>query len=160
MTQYLIAVLVTLCAGLSYGGSKPQGAVNPDPRVLNLLYQAKQFMKYEDTVKIPPMLPMTEKQLQKIYCSAGESCTVSALYYGGKVYYNQNLDLSDALSRSIILHEMVHHIQREKVGDTYDCNMWWKKEREAYSIQAAYLRKYGLDDSVVLDTVKILKCPA
>jgi hypothetical protein len=54
---------------------------------------------------------------------------------------------------------MVHHIQQMKVGGTKNCTTWYKKEREAYELQAAYLRKQGSSDKVVTDAAKHISCP-
>ena len=52
----------------------------------------------------------------------------------------------DAFARSVVLHELVHHLQHvtgkfDMVADT--CDRWYSKEREAYVIQNAYLQQQG-----------------
>jgi hypothetical protein len=63
------------------------------------------------------------------------------------VYVDDSLDLSgDAFARSILLHELVHHVQR--VAGAYEmrpesCERRNAEEREAYLVQNKYLATIG-----------------
>jgi len=149
MFKYLFVILLLT-------SSAAQGA---DSDFLPMLEQAKLLMKYKKDIDLPIMIPKTEKQLKQIFCP-GEDCSVSAIYSGGTVYYDKRIDYkNNVIDRSIIIHEMIHHIQAEKQGLTYECDMWYHKERQAYKLQADYLRSRGINTSFVNDVTASLKCP-
>jgi len=79
--------------------------------------------------------------LEAMVCD--EPCNVSAAYipHDG-IYMAENLDpLQRSLDRSILLHELVHHLQQghPKFGHLTGCARELAKEQEAYAIQNAYL---------------------
>lgn len=159
MFRIFIAVLTTYLIFIAVKDPIQQPAFTPDPQMVVLLNAAKKYMRHTSHVAMPPILAVSQRELEKMYCSPSPKCPISAMYYQGNVYYSTDLRMDDILAKSIIVHEFVHHLQREKVGDTYDCAMWYRKEKEAYRIQAAYLRDHGYDDKIVRDVVKTLKCP-
>ena len=122
---------------------QPAQTVSPD--MMKLLATAKKYTSFEGPIGMPEVNEVSQRKLEAMYCGNQPHCPISALYIQGRVYYSNKLDMQDLLSRSILLHEFVHHIQNERVGPTYDCNMWREKEIEAYKIQAQYLRKHGLN---------------
>lgn len=136
---------------------QPAQTLSPD--MMNLLSTAKKYTNYQGTLSLPHVSEVSQKKLEEMYCNNRPRCPVSALYFQGQIFYSDHLDMEDLLSRSILLHEFVHHVQNERHGDTYDCDMWKAKELEAYKIQAQYLRKHGYNDQIIRDTVKTLKCP-
>lgn len=126
---------------------------------LPMLEQAKMLMKYKKDIDLPVMIPKTENQLKQIFCP-GQDCSVSAIYSKGTVYYDKRIDYkNNVIDRSIIIHELIHHIQAKKYGLTYECDMWYHKERQAYKLQADYLRSRGINASFVNDVTASLKCP-
>lgn len=126
---------------------------------LPMLEQAKILMKYKKDIDLPVMIPKTESQLKQIFCP-GQDCSVSAIYSKGTVYYDKRIDYkNNVIDRSIIIHELIHHIQAKKYGFTYECDMWYHKERQAYKLQADYLRSRGINASFVNDVTASLKCP-
>lgn len=71
-------------------------------------------------------------------------CGVRAYYQRDEgVYLDETLDVrSDLFDRSILLHELVHHMQA--VSGRFDtmaseCDRWNSAEREAYALQNQYL---------------------
>jgi hypothetical protein len=149
MFKYLFVILL-LTSSAAHGA-------NSD--FLPMLEQAKQLMKYNKEIKLPIMVPKTEKQLKQIFCP-GQDCSVSAIYSDGTVYYDKRIDYkNNIIDRSIIIHEMIHHIQAKKHGLTYECDMWYHKERQAYRLQAQFLRANGINASFVNDVTASLKCP-
>lgn len=157
MLRILVAFLLCVST-ISAAANKQHQAIIPSPKMLSLLDEAKKMMNYTDKLPELRMYSVSDKELQKMFCGPSK-CTVTAIYTDGKMYFDQDLDINHPIWKSIILHEMVHHIQYAKVGGTVTCDMWYKKEREAYHMQAAYLRKLGVSDKVVIDTVKNIKCP-
>ncbi len=163
LNQYKkIIVLATLLASFSTNSENlPMQAINPSSTMLELLDEAKKMMKFTGNVSMPKLYSMNEKDLQKQYCSSGNSkCdVVTAVYNDGAIYFDEDYDARHPVWRSILFHEMVHHIQYLKQGNTKTCDAWYKKEHEAYNLQAAYLRKQGTSDKVVTDNTKTISCP-
>lgn len=97
------------------------------------------------TAKILPEIhraPLVE--IQQRFCQG--ACTVQAFYKPEEgVYIDEAFDLAnDEFARSVLLHELVHHVQR--VAGTFQkmpsaCDRWYAAEREAYDIQNRYLEK-------------------
>jgi hypothetical protein len=94
--------------------------------------------------KIPPpaihQAPLAE--IQQRFCKG--ACAVQAFYKPGEgVYLDDALDLAgDAFARSILLHELVHHVQKTSgrfQAIPSECDRWYAAEREAYDIQNRYL---------------------
>jgi hypothetical protein len=100
--------------------------------------------------------------MQEMICKG--PCAVKAFYTPDKgVFVDEKLDVrEDTYSRSILLHELVHHLQhvsgKFEALDT-PCLRWQAKEVEAYEIQHKYLKKLRVTRSfIALDTVPIT-CP-
>jgi hypothetical protein len=129
-------------------------AVNTNP----LLEEAKRLMNYHEHIAPPKTTPTTRKELQSMYCP-GRGCSVSAVYVNDQIYYDKRIDLSDVYDRSIMIHEYIHHIQRETRGRTLDCKTWFEKERQAYDLQIKYLRDHQIKTDSIDEVVKKLKCP-
>jgi len=159
MTRLLVTILLCVST-LSTAAPKTHHSITPSPAMVSLLEEARRMMKYEGTVSMPKLYSLSERELQQLYCDGGKKCdTVTAIYTDGAIYFDEHFDVSHPVWRSIILHEMVHHIQQIKVGGTKTCSTWYKKEREAYNLQAAYLRKQGSNDRIVTDVAKNISCP-
>lgn len=164
MSKTIVAILAiyfifVICKDPLEQPQPVQAAQTLSPDMMNLLSAAKKYTKFEGTISIPQVSEVTQKKLEDMYCNKRPRCPISALYFQGQIFYSDQLDMQDLLSRSILLHEFVHHIQNERHGDTYDCDMWKAKELEAYKIQAQFLRKHGYNDQIIRDVVKTLKCP-
>jgi hypothetical protein len=67
-----------------------------------------------------------------------------ALYHAdsGTVLLRSDWDMRDLRDRSILVHELVHHLQAN-AGREYVCK--GAMERQAYDIQAAWLEARGAD---------------
>ena len=77
-----------------------------------------------------------------------KSCKVPAFYDPARgVFIDEKLDLQgDPFSRSILLHELVHHVQaRSGRFETVpsECERRYAEELEAYQIQNRYLSQLG-----------------
>jgi hypothetical protein len=87
-------------------------------------------------------VPLTT--MQKMVCKS--DCAIKGFYLPAKgVFIDEKLNMrDDVYSRSVLLHELVHHLQHVS-GKFEDlatpCLRWQAKEVEAYSIQRRYLRK-------------------
>jgi hypothetical protein len=115
-------------------------------------------MKYDGIVAEPIIIPKTKKQLENMFCE-GKKCVVSAIYTKGFVYYDKKLDPKNIIDHSILVHEMIHHIQRAKWGNTHTCSMWMKKEKQAYKLQILYLHQKGYKTDYIKGVAASIKCP-
>jgi len=100
-------------------------------------------------VEPPALISMDTQSLAAIVCPENpEECGTLAAAYSlqtGNILYRESFDLDDSLHRSFIVHEMVHFLQHldQKDQATETCQQIVRNEREAYQVQAAYLRRYG-----------------
>jgi len=70
-------------------------------------------------------------------------CLVRGSFINNEIYIDEALDLADPHQKSILLHEMVHYLQRAKLGEVKDCNEWLRRELEAFDIQMKELIRQG-----------------
>ncbi len=99
----------------------------------------------------PDILPQIHRvsvvEMQQKICG-GRSCAVKAFYHPDwGVYVDETLDIrNNNFDRSILLHELVHHLQ--KTTGKFDavpnfCTRRTVQELEAYEIQNRYLSSQG-----------------
>jgi hypothetical protein len=121
--ESLVALLLELFSTIQAISGYPMPAVLPDVHVLPL------------------------EQLQARVCAW--ACPVKAFYLRGEgVFIEESLNFrNDPKARSILLHELVHHVQN--LNARFDamptCEAWYAREREAYRIQNEYLRVEGVE---------------
>lgn len=99
----------------------------------------------QPSIDAPRIIALDPAELQRRVC--GRSCRVYAWYApDGMIYFDKRLDpRTDIVARGILVHELVHHIQRMRTGrDAANCAEWAHREREAFAIQANWLRKNGV----------------
>jgi hypothetical protein len=156
--KYLI-VLLALVTSTSFGQTKNQGAIVPDPSMVSLMSEAKKLMKVRDDVDFPEIYPATLDYLKSLVCNGSSYCPVTAVYTSNKIYYRQDLDLTSTATKAILVHEFIHHIQANTGFLAVNCEIWYKNEKEAYRLQAKYLRNNDQDDTSVREAVRIIKCP-
>lgn len=117
----------------------------PAQLVAELFFAIKMLSGYPVPEVPPPVHRLPRAELEAMICRT--ACGVKAFYLKGKgVYLDEALDpVHDLNARSILLHELVHHVQGEtgKFDTMPDCHGWYAKEYEAYSIQNRYLRWEG-----------------
>ena len=111
---------------------------------------------YPEPFHLPPVHLKPLAELQSMVCKG--PCGLRGFYLPRKgVFLNETLDLrSDVIARSVLLHELVHHVQ--ELSGRFDilpnpCDRWWSREREAYEIQNAYLRENGNPVRFALDSL-------
>ena len=122
-----------------------------------LLERARKEMKYSKPIDPPKIVIRTEKQLSKIYCP-GHKCSVSGIYSNGVIYIDKRIDIKNEIDISIFYHEFVHHVQAQMYGTTYDCKLWYKKEKQAYLLQRKYLKSRGIETDFMSQIISELKC--
>jgi len=131
-----------------------------DPRFTSLFFVALKLMnKEKNTIKYPKIYPTTLEYLESLMCKKLEYCPVKAVYFNDTIFYLKDLNIDDQNTKSIIVHEFIHHIQHQIGFISENCDIWQRNEEEAYKLQAKYLRDNNQDDSIVNDTLQIIKCP-
>lgn len=93
---------------------------------------------------IPEIYFVPQAQLAQMFC--GKPCRVRAIYLRDEgVYLDETLDLESSIfDRSVLLHELVHHVQAVSGGfggNAPDCERWNKAETQAYMLQNAFLTR-------------------
>jgi hypothetical protein len=111
---------------------------------------------YSIPERMPQVHVVPQAQLQAMVCQG--ACQVKAFYLPEKgVFVNEQLNFAeDVVARSVLLHELVHHVQHvsgkfEGVPDK--CDRWYSKELQAYEIQNAYLRQNKNSTRFVTDSL-------
>ena len=96
-------------------------------------------------VPLPEVEFLSSEELHTLYtiedvCDTGE---ISALYDLNNtiIYLLEDWDKSNLIDRSFLLHELVHHLQKE---EGYELRII--REEESYELQFMYLRESAIDD--------------
>lgn len=109
--------------------------------VASLFLTVAQLSGYPLPRDAPPIHVLSEGEMAEQLC--GRPCGVRAFYLDGRgVYLRDDLDIvNDLKARSILLHELVHHVQHEsgRFAALGSCERWLAREDEAYRIQNRYL---------------------
>ena len=96
--------------------------------------------------KLPKVSFLPSAELSMLACHS--ECMVLGHYQGGDtIYLDEKLrPESNLFDRSVLLHEMVHYLQYAADASATQpqthqekCVLWYKREREAYAIQDAFL---------------------
>ena len=141
-----------------YDPSNPSDGSNS--YFIALFSDAMKLMKIKNDIELPEIYPSSFNYLKSLVCQGINYCPVSAVYHNGKIYYRQELDLNDIQTKSILVHEMIHHIQNKIGFKPVNCDIWRRNEKEAYKLQGMYLINNNEDDSSVREAVRIIKCPS
>ncbi len=109
--------------------------------VASLFLIVSQLTGYPAPRAMPDIHLLSPLRLQEELCQG--PCGVFAYYLDDRgVFIRDDLDVvNDLKSRSILLHELVHHLQREndRFAAMGSCERWYAREEEAYRMQNAYL---------------------
>lgn len=107
-----------------------------------LLASIHDLSGYPSPKSLPEIRQVPLTEIQQRFCNG--PCRIVAYYQPGEgVFIDQAFDLARSeYARSILLHELVHHVQR--VSGKFqaipsECDRWYAAEREAYDIQNQYL---------------------
>ncbi len=125
------------------------------PKLLKL---ARKELKYSKPVDPPKIVIQTERQLTKRFCPE-KKCTVSGIYSKGVIYIDKRIEITNEIDVSILYHEFVHHVQAQIYGPSYDCKLWYRKERQAYLLQKKYLKSLGIKTGFISEVIAELRCP-
>jgi hypothetical protein len=121
-----------------------------DRSIAQLMMELFTAIKLLSGYPVPATLPELHREpparLEARVCQQA-GCRVKAFYLKGEgIYIDEGLDFENNLqARSILLHELVHHVQGAsgKFGTLSDCVAWYAREQEAYQIQNRYLAAEG-----------------
>ena len=122
--------------------------VSPLTSLLVELFTAIRLVSgYPSPDVLPQIHRVSVAEMQQKVC-AGRTCSVRAFYHPEwGVYVDEVLDIhNDTFDRSILLHELVHHLQKTtgKFDSMPDfCLRRNAQELEAYEIQNRYLADQG-----------------
>ncbi len=96
-------------------------------------------------VILPQIVVVPDAELQT-HRNATRS-KVEAFYNSekGTIFVSDRIDLGTTYGQSVLLHELVHHIQFQMDLEGIACGYSFI-EGDAYSIQAAYLKEHGFED--------------
>jgi hypothetical protein len=129
--------------------------------VSELFAAISSLSNYPQPYHLPPVQLKPIAELQAMVCKG--NCQLRGFYLPRKgVFLNDTLDIrNDVMARSVLLHELVHHVQ--ETSGRFDslpnaCDRWWLREREAYEIQNAYLRANGSSVRFALDSLPGMNC--
>jgi hypothetical protein len=110
-------------------------------------------------VSDPVIRQLDTADLQHRVC--GKPCRVLA-WYGpdGVIYIDSRVNPKrNIVAKGILLHELVHHVQREaRGGNAMNCMEWLQRERQAYRIQAQWLFDNGIDASPLTWQIRTIRC--
>src|SRR5262245_23314156 len=144
--RFTVVLLLCLCSSAVQGqvsADTEQRSATQDlePLLRSLLEVISTLSEYQAPETLPPVFQLRQAAIEAKVCD--EPCNVSAAYipHDG-IYLAENLDpVQQPVDRSILLHELVHHLQQghPKFAHLSGCERERAKEREAYEIQNAYL---------------------
>ena len=121
--------------------------------VASLFLIVSELSGYAGPREMPRLQLLSVSEMQEQLCKG--ACGVRAFYLDGKgIYLRDDLDVvNDLKSRSILLHELVHHVQHEsrRFDALSPCEKWFAREEEAYRIQNAYLSSMRSGTKFVFD---------
>lgn len=87
---------------------------------------------------VPPMLPRVA-----VVPAAEMPCTCKGAYQGGTLWITAELDPAQPFARSVLVHELVHHLQEQAAGAPVGSVARMRFEREAVDVQNRYLAGQG-----------------
>ncbi len=115
----------------------------PLSSLLTELFTAIQLVSgYPLPERLPEVHFVPQQVIQQKFCNG--PCRVPAAYHTEEgVYFDESLDLvRNTYNRSILVHELVHHLQISAGlfdANMSECERITRDEREAYEIQNRYL---------------------
>lgn len=127
--------------------------------VAELFATIKLLSGYPVPERLPEIHIVSPAEIQRLVCK--RDCGVKAFYLPDRgVFVSESIgSLDDAFGRSVLLHELVHHVQH--LSGRFDivtdaCDRWFSKEREAYQVQNAYLQREGERRRFALDSLPFM----
>lgn len=99
--------------------------------------------EFEKELSPPEFITLSKEKMSAKACFSSKNCKVKAYYVKeGKIFYIDSMKPeSNICDRSIILHELVHHYQKNsgKKIDLDEKTLWTLQERQALYYQNLFL---------------------
>ena len=99
--------------------------------------------EFNQEVEPPVFFQLSKKEMSDKACYSSKNCRVKAYYIKNEgIFYRDNLVPDDNICHlSIILHEMVHHYQKNsnRTFDLDERTLWTLQERQALYYQNLFL---------------------
>ena len=99
--------------------------------------------EFNQKIEDPRFFKLTENEMSDKACFSSENCRVKAYYVkdSGIFYIDKMQPEKDICDKSIILHEMVHHYQKndDRVIELDERTLWTLQERQAIYYQNLFL---------------------
>lgn len=97
----------------------------------------------DESNDLPVIKFVSTKQLEKLACENFCKDIKGWTTANNLIYLNNNLDFNFAYDKSIMLHELVHHLQYKYSLNQHstDCITWKSREAQAFEIQIGWLQK-------------------
>lgn len=99
--------------------------------------------EFSKKIFAPQFIKLTIQEMSDKACFSSENCKVKAYYIKeGKIFYIDNLKPEKKIcDQSIILHELIHHYQKNsgKKIDLDEKTLWTLQERQALYYQNLFL---------------------
>lgn len=125
----------------------PQHLLSMPQLMLSMMSAIERIGKYKGPANYPSVRRVTRSELEREACEERRCRFVRAAYVPNKGLYLDNaLDpVHNIVDRSILLHELVHHLQSatQRYSHLSPCNRRLVEEQEAYEIQNGYLAQVG-----------------
>ena len=99
--------------------------------------------EFKNKINNPSLYQLSNKEMSDKACFSSENCRVKAYYVkeSGIFYIDSLKPEENICDRSIILHELVHHYQKndDRVIDLDEHTLWTLQERQAIYYQNLFL---------------------
>ena len=99
--------------------------------------------EFEKEIAPPEFITLSKEKMSDKACFSSKNCKVKAYYVKeGKIFYIDSMSpKSNICDQSIILHELVHHYQKNngKKIDLDEKTLWTLQERQALYYQNLFL---------------------
>jgi len=99
--------------------------------------------EFEKEITSPEFITLSKEEMSDKACFSSKNCKVKAYYVKeGKIFYIDSMSPeSNICDQSIILHELVHHYQKNngKKIDLDEKTLWTLQERQALYYQNLFL---------------------
>lgn len=148
---YLILVMAALMLFSVATAAQGKRSLSESDDTHRMLRSASEFSSrpIPGNGKQPVLIPMSAESLAAEVCpeNPGRCSSLFAAYSleTGNIMYRASFDLKNRVYRSFIVHEMVHFLQHLEQDEqmTKTCQQVMRNEREAYKVQAEYLKQHG-----------------
>ena len=104
--------------------------------------------------RAPTIVLAKQAKLQELACP-GRTCPMvrGLTTPDGRIWLDEELDFSDPIDASVLLHEVVHYLQWSRSGPVRSCDNWRRREIHAYTVQMEALHHAGVTDAPGMDEV-------